>query len=155
MAAPYSLILRKAEKAGLSLVTAAQLGKPFYAGKSSVDKAAPCGIIYAERSTEETPYTGNSNVTLHIMTKWPLGVDTDGIDPTVASDTFSATTFDTFILGHPGDDTALAQALNAQGVADFTAFSTRKISEEASAEGDCWVETLTLDLYCSPFSGGF
>lgn len=128
----------------------------FVSGKASITKSGPLAIAYAEEAKFDDTRSGNGHVRLQIIVKYPMAVDTDGVDPMAQSDLLTSAVFDAFRLGKPGDGEATATAMNgiASPVADFTAMQTTVLSEEANAEeGQVWVETLTLDVYAAQVSG--
>jgi hypothetical protein len=159
---PSPTLSRKTEQAAAAYI--ATLGllladgiTPFtniYPGKGSLTKSLPAVIAYAEQSKFDDNYSGNGHVTLHVIVKYPMAVDADGVDTVATSDALTAAVFNAFSLGAPGENQKVADQLNLQAVADFTAMTNQKMSEEANAEeGEVWVETLTLDIYAGMNSG--
>lgn len=151
----YNLILRKLENAvvlylqSLTTTTPKISDMNIVCGKASVTKSAPLVVVYAESAKPDPESSGNSDVTLHVMVKSIMAVDTDGVDPVIASDLATAVVFDAMLPGFNGDDLALAALVNGL-VDDFTIQGSCKISEDAGQEEDAWVETLTLRVYCTP-----
>src|SRR5579859_71621 len=148
MAAPFSLILRKLENAVVKYLTTfnflidptkpldplANPLCPIACGKASTIKTLPQLIVVYAESAKVRPdeeFSGNSDVTLHVMVKYNLATDAGGTDPLAASDALTAGVFDAMLPGDPGDDHALADLLNQQAIADFTAMNNQKIGEEA------------------------
>lgn len=157
---PAVTISRMTEQAAILYIATLGLVNPdntpftsIVCGKASSSKAAPLVVAYAEKAKRDDNFSGNAHVTLHVMTKSILSVDTNNVDPVIASDAFTALIFNAFNLGHAGDNAKLADQLNLQGIPNFTALMSQVIGEDAAVEGDCWVETISLDIYAAQAAG--
>lgn len=157
MAAPYSTILNKVDRAFVAYLGTKSIGTAnIYTGKQSVDKPAPCVISYSESATEEPYQSGNWKVKTAIMVKTMAPTDADGVDPSIESNAIVGNTFDAImqgIVGDSGNFTALADLLNAQGIADLTIMAVSRVSVEQNFDGDAWVDTINLEIFCAPISG--
>lgn len=153
MAAPYSTILNKVDRALVAYLGTKSIGTTsIYTGKRALDKEAPCVICHTESATEEDQ-SGNWRTKTSIIVRSPAAVDADSVDPTNASLDLVGKTFDAImqgIVGEIGNDSALANLLSAQGITDFTAFTVRRTGVEQGSSGDCWEDVLNLEVYCAP-----
>lgn len=142
--ASYSDLLSKAEQAGVALVNT--LSSPpanLFTGQESIDKQAPCVIVEARDTIEEDPpLTGNYWIELEIAVKSMAPTDSDGVDPKAANDALVQEIFDLFST----DQTAAG--LNNATV-DFGCQAVLPGGHSCVMDGDAWVNTLRIRVYCA------
>jgi len=154
MAAPYNRILSKVEKAIKAWLATRSIGTDnIYTGKRSLDKEAPCVIVYAEKATEYPRNSGHYTVAVHIFVKSDMAGPDSEVVATAredAHDTLVAKTFDSMKVFDLADPNYLAEQISAQ-VDDFTVYNVGETGSEdveAGADEDAWQDKMTLTLYC-------
>lgn len=149
MAAPFNHIGAKVEKAAVAWLASQNIGtENIYRGKRSADKNGPCIIVYSESAEESPVGSGNWRVKLKTMVKFPLGDSEDEDEDD--SDAITGKTFDALLANDTTNDNYLSEQLSAL-IDDFTAFGNpkdRPKSIESGVDGDCWADTLTIEIYC-------
>lgn len=150
MAAPYNNIAAKAERAGVAYVLTQSIGTSnVVRGKRAAEKTAPLVLIYAKSAIETDKGSGNWTVKLVAEAHFPLG-DTDETE--AASDELSGRLIDCWMQTDSSNPNFLADQLSAQ-IADFTVMGANIDREKAiesgvDAKGGCWVDSITIELYC-------
>ena len=154
MAAPYNRILAKVEEAIKAWLGTRSIGTDnIYTGKRSLDKEAPCVIIYAEKATEYPRNSGHYNVTVHIFVKSDMagpGNETEATAQEDAHDALVAKAFDSMKVYDTVTANYLATQISAQ-VSDFTVYNVGETGSEdveAGVDEDVWQDKMSLTLYC-------
>jgi len=139
------IVLSKTRSALVAFLTAANVGcDRIYDEKSAGDKAAPNVSCGAANAVEDPPGTGNFWVDAVVSVKTPGAVDVGQAesDPKNSSESLCAAVF----LALEVDDLA-AQLTDIQD--DFTVMGIAgEKGHHLEQDGDCWVESIAVRLYC-------
>ncbi len=141
-------ILDKTRRALVAYITAGNVGTTnIYDGKNSAEKAIPMVGCGAENAKEDPTGTGNFWVDAEVTVRTTAMVDSDGVDPKIASDATVAAVIALFEI----DNDSLTATLSSQ-IASYTVmgFDADK-SQEYSVDGDVWIATWKRRFYCGGF----
>lgn len=121
-----------------------EAGQNVYTGKASGEKAFPCVVVAALGGSEDPPYSGN------YMLDMEISVRTEFMGEEEEEDKIPASTALVQAVGDALNSIALHDDLNANAVADFSVMGQADMAFSSSQDGDAWVDTFTLKIYCCP-----
>lgn len=101
------------------------------------DKTAPCVVCTVTTADEDPPFSGNYRVSCTISVKDSAAANStmDDIADAVRDAIWKSD---------------LATSLNAQAIGTLTVIAASAPHRiEYTQDGDCWIETQTIELYCS------
>lgn len=125
----------KAENAVTTHLSDSGVTVPIYKGFAGTDKEVPCVVVVVRRAEEEPYQSGNYRVLVDIHIKGDP--DASVFDPLAEA-----------VRGYLWND-GLAASLQASET-DFRVFgASAPHVMEWTEDGDIWVETQTVELYCA------
>jgi hypothetical protein len=169
MGAPWHNLLSKNDRALVAFIIAGGAGtaNDTFPAKTSREKETfPTTYCFSQSGTgEDFPYSGTYNIKakIQVQTMAAVNKDQDPSEPRLNSEERVAKTFDLFHNDVDSaadklaaDITAAARALaaadpdNHADLADYTCQDVKLVSVEQDVEGDCWVDTLNLEMVSCP-----
>lgn len=124
------------ESAFVDYLDAQSLTATVYSGVGAEDKAAPAVIVRLTQATEDPYKSGNYRATVEIMVK-SVAADDDGAHEALCLAVKNAIWRD--------DIEAQLEAANPD-LRVFGGSAPHQIAYDT--DGDCWVETQTVEVYC-------
>lgn len=149
MSAPSLDLSSKTEQVLAAYLSApATITATITTGKASSDKVAP--LVVCEASTfgeQDPPYSGNQWIDAEVIVKSIAAVDADGVATKPADDTLVATVSDLVVVSD------LPAQLNAAALAaaiEFTCMGVTFDGGDSGQDGDAWINSIKVKLYCCP-----